>query len=192
MFDFKEAEIIHASGKAGIGIKDILDAVIMRMPAPQGTLSAPLKALLFDSWFDDYRGVICLIAVKDGVIKKGDVITLAQSGTQYEVDEVGLMYPEQTPMDALYPGQVGYLITGMKTVREARVGDTLYHSKKPVKPFPGFKPAKPVVFAGIFPIDTEDFEALQDAIEKLTLNDASVSVEKKDHRHWVLAFGVVF
>lgn len=179
LFDFKEAEIIHASGKAGIGITDVLDAVITRIPAPQSDLNQPLKALLFDSWFDDYRGVICLIALKDGMIKKGDLITLAQQGNQYEVLELGLMYPDQQPMDALYAGQVGYLITGMKTVHEARVGDTLYHSRFPVKPFPGFKKAKPVVFAGIFPVDASEFELLRDAIEKLTLNDASVTVEKK-------------
>lgn len=179
LFDFKEQEIIHASGKAGIGINDVLNAVIERIPAPEADRNQPLKALLFDSWFDAYRGVICLIALKDGMIKKGDMITLAHEGLEYEVLELGLMYPDQQPMDALYAGQVGYLITGMKTVREARVGDTLYHSRYPVKPFPGFKPAKPVVFAGIFPVDASEFELLRDAIEKLTLNDASVTVEKK-------------
>lgn len=179
LFDFKESEIIHASGKAGIGINDVLNAVIERIPSPQGDRNQPLKALLFDSWFDAYRGVICLIALKDGIIKKGDMITLAHEGLEYEVLELGLMYPDQQPMDALYAGQVGYLITGMKTVREARVGDTLYHSRFPVKPFPGFKPAKPVVFAGIFPVDASEFEVLRDAIDKLTLNDASVTVEKK-------------
>lgn len=179
LFDFKESEIIHASGKAGIGINEVLNAVIERVPAPQSNPNQPLKALLFDSWFDSYRGVICLIALKDGMIKKGDMVTLAHEDLEYEVLELGLMYPDQQPMDALYAGQVGYLITGMKTVREARVGDTLYHSRFPVKPFPGFKPAKPVVFAGIFPVDASEFELLRDAIEKLTLNDASVTVEKK-------------
>ncbi len=133
---------------------------------------------LFDSWFDEYRGVICLIAVQDGEIKKGDTIKLAQANISYEVLEIGLMYPEPTPLKALYPGQVGYLITGMKSVKEARVGDTIYHSKKPVKPFPGFKPAKPMVFAGLYPVDSEEFEQFQEAIEKLTLNDASVTFEK--------------
>lgn len=179
LFDFKESEIIPASGKAGIGINEVLNAVIERIPAPQSNPNQPLKALLFDSWFDAYRGVICLIALKDGMIKKGDIITLAHEDLEYEVLELGLMYPDQQPMEALYAGQVGYLITGMKTVREARVGDTLYHSRFPVKPFPGFKPAKPVVFAGIFPVDASEFELLRDAIEKLTLNDASVTVEKK-------------
>lgn len=178
LFDFKADEIIHASGKSGIGITDVLKAVIERIPSPVSNNDAPLKALLFDSWFDSYRGVMCLIAVKDGSIKKGDRITLAQTENDYEVLEVGLMYPEETPMDALYAGQVGYLITGMKTVKEARVGDTIYHTRQPVTPLPGFKPAKPVVFAGIYPLDASEFEMLRDAIDKLTLNDASVTIEK--------------
>lgn len=188
LFDFEPSEVIRASGKSGIGIKEILEAVIERIPAPKSNLNEPLKALLFDSWFDAYRGVICLIAVKDGVIKKGDRIALAQAHETYEVLELGLMYPELTSMEALYAGQVGYLITGIKSVREARVGDTIFHDKKPVKPFPGFKPAKPMVFAGIYPIDSEEFEPLRDAIEKLTLNDASLSVEKKSSN----ALGVGF
>ena len=179
LFDFKPEEIIAASAKSGIGTQDILDGIISRIPNPHGSLDQPLKALLFDSWFDEYRGVICLIAVQDGEIKKGDMISLAQSGTTYEVLELGLMYPEPTPMKALYPGQVGYLITGMKSVKEARVGDTICHAKKSVEPFPGFKPAKPMVFAGLYPVDSEDFEPFQEAIEKLTLNDASVTFEKK-------------
>ena len=179
MFDFKNTEMVHASAKAGIGIKEILEAVIQRIPSPAKTGQTNLKALLFDSWFDEYRGVVCLIAVRDGVIKKGDMISLVQTNVNYEVLEVGLMYPEPTKMDALYAGQVGYLITGMKTIREARVGDTLHLYKQSVVPFPGFKPAKPVVFAGIYPVDAEDFEPLAEAIQKLTLNDASVTVEKK-------------
>jgi len=179
LFDFKASEIIRASAKSNIGMTDILEAIIKRIPSPVGSLELPLKALLFDSWFDSYRGVICLIAVHDGVIKKGDFISLAQADVNYEVLETGLMYPEPTPMDALYPGQVGYLITGMKTVREARVGDTIYHAKKHVTPFPGFKRAKPMVFAGIYPVISDEFTELSEAIEKLTLNDASVSVEKK-------------
>ncbi len=178
LFDFKKDEIIPASAKKGIGIPEILDATIDRIPGPEGSPDKPLKALLFDSWFDEYRGIICLIALHDGIIKKRDMISLEQAGTSYEVLEVGLMYPEPTPMNALYPGQVGYLITGMKSVKEARVGDTIYHAKKPVEAFPGFKPAKPMVFAGLYPVDSEDFESFQEAIEKLTLNDASVTFEK--------------
>jgi len=179
LFDFDPKEVIRASGKSGIGITDILEAIITRVPAPKSDLSQPLKALLFDSWFDSYRGVICLIALQDGMLKKGDMVTLAQAEATYEVLELGLMYPELTPMDGLYAGQVGYVITGMKTVKEARVGDTLFHQRKPVTPFPGFKPAKPMVFAGIFPVDNEEFEPLRDAIEKLMLTDASVTIEKK-------------
>ncbi len=179
LFDFNQDEILKASAKAGIGIIDILNALIERIPAPESDLEKPLKALLFDSWFDIYKGVICLVALKDGVLKKGDNIMLAQLGREYEILELGLMYPSESPMPALYAGQVGYIIAGMKTVREARVGETIYHSRKPVVPFPGFKPAKPMVFAGIFPIDNEEFELLRDSIEKLTLNDASVRVEKK-------------
>jgi len=179
LFDFKEDEIIQASAKSGIGIADIFAAIIERVPHPKTNADLPLKALLFDSWFDEYRGVVALIAVHDGLIKKGDVITLAQTDVTYEVLEIGLMYPEPKPTDILYPGQVGYLITGMKTIREARIGDTIHLAKKPVTPFPGFKPAKPMVFAGIYPVDSEDFEPLQHAIEKLTLNDASVTIEKK-------------
>jgi elongation factor 4 len=179
LFDFKANEIVLASAKAGLGIKDVLEAVIKRIPQPKGAVEKPLRALLFDSWFDDYRGVICLIALEDGVLSKGDLISLAQTEQSYEVLEIGLMYPEPTPMQTLYAGQVGYLITGMKTVKEARVGDTVYHTKHKVTPFPGFKPAKPMVFAGLYPIDSEEFDQVREAIEKLTLNDASVSVEKK-------------
>lgn len=179
LFDFEQSEMIPASAKSGIGITDILQHIITEIPAPESNPQADLKALLFDSWFDEYRGVICLIAIKDGVIKKGDKVSLAQTNENYDVLEIGLMYPEPTQMQALYAGQVGYLITGMKTVREARIGDTVFHYRKPVEPFPGFKPAKPVVFAGIYPVESEEFEQLQVAIEKLTLNDASVSVEKK-------------
>jgi elongation factor 4 len=179
LFDFDEKDILLASGKTGIGVEALLQAVIERVPSPIGHREQTLKALLFDSWYDDYKGVVCIVAVQDGVMKKGDMITLAQLNLSYEVLELGIMYPEQTAMPALYAGQVGYLITGMKTVREARVGDTIHIAKKPVTPFPGFKPAKPMVFAGIYPVENEAFELLHEAIEKLILNDASVHIEKK-------------
>lgn len=179
LFDFQATESVKTSAKAGLGIEDILNCIIERIPYPQGSLEKPLKALLFDSWFDEYRGVICLIALHDGMLKKGDFISLAQANVQYEVLELGLMYPEPTATNELYAGQVGYIITGMKSVREARVGDTIFNNRKPVEPFPGFKPAKPVVFAGLYPVEANEFDQLQEAIEKLTLNDASVTVEKK-------------
>lgn len=179
LFDFRQDEIVLASAKTGIGITDILEAVIKHIPAPKSDAKAPLKALLFDSWYDDYKGVICLIALHDGILKKGEQVTLAQTGLSYEILEIGLMYPGETPTGELYAGQVGYIITGMKTVKEARVGETIYHTKHPVTPLPGFKPAKAMVFSGIYPVETSEFDLLRDAIEKLTLNDASVSVEKK-------------
>ncbi|MBP9765281.1 translation elongation factor 4 [Candidatus Babeliales bacterium] len=179
LFDFRQEDILLCSGKSGIGITQLLDAVVERIPAPVSDLQQPLKALLFDSWYDEYRGVVCLVALKDGMLKKGDHIYLHQSNCKHEILELGIMYPEQKPLDALYAGQVGYIITGMKTIKEARIGDTISHPKTNVTPFPGFKPAKSMVFAGIFPVDTSEFEILADAIEKLTLNDASVHVEKK-------------
>jgi len=179
LFDFESNIILKASGKTGLGVTDILDEIVKTIPAPDSSVEKELKALLFDSWFNDYKGVVCLIAIKDGIIKKGDKITLAQSGKDYEVLEIGVMSPDEKPKDALYAGQVGYLVCGMKTVQEAKVGDTLYHYKKPVTPFPGFKVAKPMVFASIFPVDNNEFDILQDSIYKLTLNDASVKVEKR-------------
>lgn len=179
VFDFQPEEVLLASGKSGIGIHEILESIITRMPAPEADASQPTKALLFDSWYDEYKGVVCLIAVKNGSIKKGDMVELAQTHQAYEVLEIGLMYPEQTPMEGLYAGQVGYVVTGMKTVVEARIGDTMYKAKQPVEPFPGFRPAKPMVFAGMYPVDNTEFDQLRVAIEKLTLNDASVTVEKK-------------
>lgn len=188
LFDFGEKDLIYASAKKGIGIKEILQAVIERMPHPESKRNEPLKALLFDSWYDEYKGVICLVAIKNGTLSKGDAVELAHTGKSYEILECGLMYPDQQPMKALYAGQVGYIITGMKTVKEAQVGDTVFHRKNPVTPFPGFKPAKPMVFAGLYPVDNSEFETLRDAIEKLTLNDASVTVEKKSSTALGLGF----
>jgi translation factor GUF1, mitochondrial len=178
-FDIQEEELILASAKTGQGLKEVFTSIIERIDAPKGDAKKSFKALLFDSWFDEYRGVICLIEVVDGTIKKGDKITAAHSGHDYEVLDIGLMYPEPIPTDVLYTGQVGFLISGMKTVKEARIGDTFYHTKKPVKPLPGFKPAKSMVFAGIYPVETSDYDLLRDAMEKLTLNDPSVHVEKE-------------
>ncbi|MCL4379954.1 translation elongation factor 4 [Candidatus Dependentiae bacterium] len=188
LFDFKQDELILASGKTGIGITDILNAIVLRIPAPNGDRNKPLKALLFDSWFDSYKGVVCLVAMQDGQLNKGDMITLAGTGSSYEILELGIMYPNETPINTLYAGQVGYIITGMKTIKDARVGDTIYRYKQPVQAFPGFQAAKPMVFSGIYPVDTTQFELLQDAVEKLTLNDASVQVEKKTSQALGLGF----
>ncbi|MBT4595233.1 elongation factor 4, partial [bacterium] len=178
-FDVDEKDLILASAKTGVGIEDILQAIVTRCAPPKGDPDAPLKALLFDSWFDIYRGVICLIEVIDGVIRQGDNITAAHTEENYDVLEIGLMYPDLTSTKVLYPGQVGYLIAGMKTVREAHIGDTIHHKKVHVEPLPGFRPAKSMVFAGIYPVETADFEQLRDSVEKLVLNDPSVHVEKE-------------
>lgn len=178
-FDIKPEEIIRASAKTGLGLTEVLAAIVTRTPAPKGDADKPFSAFLFDSWYDDYRGVVCLIEVVDGSIRKGDRITAASTDENYEVLEIGLMHPDPTPTDGLYTGQVGYIITGMKTVREARIGDTFWRYRQPVTPFPGFAPAKQMVFAGIYPVESNDFDLLRDAIEKLSLNDPSVSIEKE-------------
>ncbi|MFH1254406.1 MAG: translation elongation factor 4 [bacterium] len=178
-FDIHKQDLLHISAKTGLNVEQVLQAVIERVKPPVGDESKPFKALLFDSWFDEYRGVICLIEVIDGTITKGDKIISAHTGHDYEVLDIGLMYPEPLQTGALYTGQVGFLIAGMKTVKEARVGDTICHLGKEVEPLPGFKPAKSMVFAGIYPVDTSEFEFIRDAIEKLTLNDPSVHVEKE-------------
>ncbi|MCK4517773.1 translation elongation factor 4, partial [Candidatus Babeliales bacterium] len=186
-FDIEKKDILLISAKTGEGIENILPEIIKRVPAPSGNPESPCKALLFDSWFDEYRGVICLIELIDGTMRKGDKITAASTGRTYEILDIGLMYPEPTTTDALYTGQVGYVIAGMKTVKEARIGDTLHHAKKPVIALPGFKPAKSMVFAGIYPVESANYEDLKDAVEKLTLNDPSVHVEKESSQ--ALGFG---
>ncbi len=170
---------VKISAKNGIGIKELLEEVVLRIPSPQGEREEKLKALLFDSWFDEYRGVVCLIYVAQGTLNKGDKITTSHTGKVYEILELGIMYPDPVACPTLYAGQVGYIITGMKSVAAARVGDTIYHTSSPVKPFSGFREAKPMVFAGVYPINTVEYELLRDAIEKLTLNDPSVKTEKE-------------
>ncbi|MBD3273627.1 elongation factor 4 [Candidatus Dependentiae bacterium] len=187
-FDIDKSEVIRVSAKTGLNVEKLFPEIIKRINPPCGKEDEPLKVLLFDSWYDEYRGVICLIEIVNGSIKKGDKITSAHSGLEYEVLDIGLMYPEPISTGNLYTGQVGFLIAGMKTVKEARVGDTFYHSKNPVKPLPGFKPAKSMVFAGVYPVDTSDYEELRDAIEKLTLNDPSVHVEKESSAALGLGF----
>lgn len=178
-FDIDRDDVLLISGKTGIGLDQLFPAIIERIRPPKGNESGPFKGLLFDSWYDEYRGVICLVEVIDGCLRKGDRIESGNTGETYEVLDIGLMHPEPMIMNALYTGQVGYLIAGMKTVREARVGDTLFHVGKPVELLPGFKPAKSMVFAGIYPVEASEFDQVRDAIEKLTLNDPSVHVEKE-------------
>lgn len=169
---------ILASAKEGIGIEEILDAVIRQIPPPKGDPNAPLRALIFDSIYNSYRGVVVYIRVKDGVIKAGQKIMMMSTGDVYEVEEVGVFTPHMKPIDELGPGEVGYVIAGIKEIRQARVGDTITDALNPAKePLPGYKKVKPVVFCGVYPVDRNDFESLRDALEKLRLNDASIHFE---------------
>ncbi|KAJ2957982.1 hypothetical protein NQZ79_g6356 [Umbelopsis isabellina] len=199
-FELDTDQILKISAKTRKNVEDVLPSVIENIPCPTGSYDKPLRALLFDSWFDTYVGVVCMLAVVDGVLKKGnmrrilkncrrfytqafpypgDKIMSAHGEQKYEVAEVGIMHPEQLPTGYLHAGQVGYIICGMKSASEAHIGDTFHHLKSKVEPLPGFEAAKSMVFAGIFPVDTTDFQKLDESIKKLTLNDASVSVHKE-------------
>ncbi|WVZ82595.1 hypothetical protein U9M48_029844 [Paspalum notatum var. saurae] len=179
LFDIDPSEALLTSAKTGKGLEQVLPAVIDRIPSPPGKCDSPVRMLLLDSYYDEYKGVICHVAVVDGALRKGDKIASAATGRAYEVLDVGIMHPELTPTGVLYTGQVGYVISGMRSTKEARIGDTLHQAKSTVEPLPGFKPAKHMVFSGLYPADGSDFEALSHAIEKLTCNDASVSVTKE-------------
>ncbi|XP_047575163.1 translation factor GUF1, mitochondrial isoform X3 [Lutra lutra] len=185
VFDIPSDECIKISAKLGTNVERVLQAVIERIPPPKVHRKNPLKALVFDSTFDQYRGVIANVALFDGVVSKGDKIVSAHTKKTYEVNEVGVLNPNEQPTHKLYAGQVGYLIAGMKDVTEAQIGDTLYLHKQPVEPLPGFKSAKPMVFAGMYPIDQSEYNNLKSAVEKLTINDSSVTV----HRDSSLALG---
>ncbi|CRK76073.1 translation elongation factor 4 [Nereida ignava] len=168
---------IAVSAKTGQGIRETLEAIVTRLPSPKGNPDGTLKAMLVDSWYDAYLGVIVLVRVIDGRLKKGDRIKFLSNGTTHHVDRVGVFRPEMEPFDSLGPGEIGFLTASIKQVRDTRVGDTITHDKKEVEALPGFKPAQPVVFCGLFPVDNAEFEDLRDAIEKLALNDASFSFE---------------
>jgi len=169
---------IRVSAKTGQGIVETLEAIVHHLPAPKGELDAPLKAMLVDSWYDSYLGVIVLVRIMDGRLKKGDRIMMMQNGSVHHVDRIGVFRPAMTEIDELGPGDIGFLTASIKQVRDTRVGDTITHEKKPcATALPGFKPAQPVVFCGLFPVDAALFEDLRDSIEKLALNDASFSYE---------------
>ena len=171
-------DAVQISAKTGLGIPDVLEAIVQRLPHPEGNRDAPLKAMLVDSWYDPYLGVVVMIRVIDGTIKKGDQITMMQTGAKYRIDKLAVLRPEMRDIPELGPGEIGVLTASIKQVRDTKVGDTITHEKKPTdKPLPGFKPSVPVVFCGLFPVDTNDFEDLRDAIEKLALNDASFTSE---------------
>ncbi len=170
-----EDEIIHASAKAGIGIKEILENIIERIPAPKGDPDDKLQALLFDSLFDSYRGAIAFIRVFNGTIKKNDLLKFFSTRQEHTADEIGILRLSREPVNELKAGEVGYLITGVKNVRETKVGDTLTHVRNPAsEPLSGYKEVKPMVYSGIYPIMSEDFEGLRDALDKLALNDSAL------------------
>ncbi|KAH6763496.1 Small GTP-binding protein [Perilla frutescens var. hirtella] len=176
-FDLDPSEALLASAKTGEGLEEILEAIVERIPPPCGTTDLPLRMLLFDSYYHEYKKVICNVAVIDGVLRKGDRILSAATGRAYQVSDVGIMHPEMKPTAALLTGQVGYVACGMYSTEEAHVGDTLHHKKIAVEPLPGFKPGKRMVFSGLYPAEGTTMSELQHAIEKLTCNDPSVSVE---------------
>jgi len=171
-------DAVAISAKTGLGIPAVLEAIVKRLPAPKGNPDAPLKALLVDSWYDAYLGVVVLVRMIDGHLKKGQKIKMMGTGASYPVDKVGVFTPKMLGVDQLGPGEIGFLIAGIKEVADTRVGDTITDDKKPTaEPLSGFRPAIPVVFCGLFPIDAADFEDLRAAMGKLRLNDASFSYE---------------
>ena len=172
------SDAVQISAKTGLGIPDVLEAIVARLPCPNGDVNAPLKALLVDSWYDAYLGVVVLVRVFDGTLKKGQKIQMMGAGAHYEVDRIGVFRPKMQDVSVLGPGEVGFITAQIKQVADTRVGDTITDERKPTsEALPGFKPAQPVVFCGLFPVDAADFEDLRAAIGKLRLNDASFSYE---------------
>jgi GTP-binding protein LepA len=172
------AETIKASAKLGIGTEELLEAIVRRIPPPRGDEGRPLRALVFDSTYDVYRGVVIYVRVVDGKLATGDQVRFFSTGDEYEVAEVGYFSPKMTPVPALSSGEVGYLIAGIKNISSIRIGDTVTGAQTPAaEPLPGYKEIKPVVFAGVYPQDNDDYDALKQAIEKLKLNDSSFTVE---------------
>ncbi len=181
-------DAIRTSAKSGLGVEDVLEAIVHRIPAPKGDVDAPLQALIIDSWFDPYLGVVSLVRVVHGEIQKGDRLRVMSTGRHYDVDQVGIFTPKRTPKNKLSAGEVGYVIAGIKEILGAPVGDTLTLEKNPAQEsLPGFKQVKPQVYAGLFPINAEDFEAFREALAKLSLNDASLFYEPESSE--ALGFG---
>ncbi len=181
-------DIIRASGKTGEGVSEILEAIIKRIPSPKGDINAPLQALIFDSIFNSFRGIITLCKVDNGIIKKGDKVKFVQTGMEYTADEVGVLKMDMVPTKQLSTGEVGYIISGIKNATEVKVGDTVTHIDAPCKhAIEGFQEVKPMVFAGVYPIDPNDYENLRASLEKLQLNDASLTFQPESSQ--ALGFG---
>ena len=174
----KREEVLRASGKTGFGVKEVLDAIVERIPAPQGDPEAPLQALIFDSVFNPFRGLIAYFKIVNGTIRKDDFVKFVNTEKQYHADEIGVLKMDMLPCNQLSAGNVGYIISGIKTSKEVKVGDTITHVENPCdKAIEGFQEVKPMVFAGVYPIDAEDFENLRASLEKLQLNDASLTFQ---------------
>ena len=172
------SEALEVSAKSGLGIKETLEAIVEKLPPPKGDKNCPLKAMLVDSWYDAYLGVVVLVRIMDGVLGKGDKVKMFSNGSVHTVDRIGVFRPEMQATEQLGPGEIGFITASIKQVRDTRVGDTITHEKKGAEEaLPGFNPSQPVVFCGLFPVDSSQFEDLREAIEKLALNDASFSFE---------------
>ena len=172
------SEALEVSAKSGLGIQETLEAIVEKLPPPKGDKNSPLKAMLVDSWYDAYLGVVVLVRIIDGVLGKGDRVKMFSNGSVHSVDRIGVFRPEMQSTEQLGPGEIGFITASIKQVRDTKVGDTITHEKKGAKePLPGFNPSQPVVFCGLFPVDSSEFEDLREAIEKLALNDASFSFE---------------
>ncbi|HAU1377393.1 TPA: elongation factor 4 [Legionella pneumophila] len=181
-------DAIRVSAKSGLGVNDVLEALVANIPHPKGDVHAPLQALIIDSWFDSYLGVVSLVRIVNGAIRKGDKMRVMSTGRAYEVDQVGIFTPKRTKLDALYAGEVGYVVAGIKEIQGAPVGDTLTLDRNPAdKVLPGFQRVKPQVYAGLFPVSSDDFEAFREALAKLSLNDASLFYEPESSE--ALGFG---
>src|SRR5205085_5120095 len=181
-------EILLASARTGVGVEDILEAIVKRIPSPQGKQDAPLQALIFDSVFNSFRGIIVYYRIINGSIKKGDIVKFVSTDQEYGADEVGILKLKMTPKDQVNCGDVGYIITGIKNAKEVKVGDTITTSANPTQEIiKGFQEVKPMVFAGIFPVNTDEFEELRDCMDKLQLNDASLTFELETSQ--ALGFG---
>ena len=180
-------EILRASGKTGIGIEEILKAIVKRIPAPKGDPDAPLQALIFDSVFNPFRGIIAYFKIENGTIRKDDFVKFVATGKEYHADEIGVLKMDLSPRQELSAGNVGYIISGIKTSKEVKVGDTITHVANPAPAIAGFEEVKPMVFAGVYPIEAEDFENLRASLEKLQLNDASLTFQPESSM--ALGFG---
>ena len=171
-------DALHVSARTGLGVPALLEAIVKRLPPPRGTAEEPTRALVFDSWYDAYRGVVAMVRVVGGVLRKGQKVRFMAAEVDYELLEIGVMAPEMEQLPELYAGEVGYIICGIKQIRDARVGDTVTDARRPASEgLAGFKPAQQMVYAGIFPVESEDFEPLREALDKLALNDAAISYE---------------